>query len=113
MAPERVYTSVVVLGEIQRGIGLIARRDQLQSIVLQRWYASMRKRLADRVLSVDERVMAMWAKISVPDMLPAYDGLIAATVLVHSLIVATRNTADYRRVGLEVIDPWTEAPRPL
>lgn len=85
MAPEQVYTSVVVLGEIQRGIGLVARRDQLQAIVLNRWYASMRRRLGDRVLAVDERVMTMWARISVPDLLPAYDGLIAATALVHRL----------------------------
>jgi predicted nucleic acid-binding protein len=45
--------------------------------------------------------------------LPAYDGLIAATALVHRLAVATRNTADYRRVGVNVIDPWIEPPRAL
>lgn len=108
--PENVFTSVVVLGEIRRGIELVARLDKAQAEVLERWYASMRYRLGDRVLPVDEPVMSMWARISVPDMLPAYDGLIAATALVHELTVATRDASDYRRTGVSVVDPWTDRP---
>ena len=104
---EQIYTSVVVLGEIRRGIELIARRDKPQASSLERWYASMREHLAGRVLGVDEAVMTVWSKISVPDPLPAYDGLIAATALVHGMMIATRNTVDFRRVGVSVVDPWT------
>ena len=104
---EQIYTSVVVLGEIRRGIELIARRDEPQASSLERWYASMREQLAGRVLGVDEAVMTVWSKISVPDPLPAYDGLIAATALVHGMMIATRNTVDFRRVGVSVVDPWT------
>jgi toxin FitB len=43
-------------------------------------------------------------------MLPAYDGLIAATALAHGLIVATRNSEDFRRAGVQVINPWKERP---
>jgi predicted nucleic acid-binding protein len=111
MPPERVFTSVVVLGEIRRGIELLARRDKRQADTIERWYATMRLRLGSRVLAVDEPVMTVWSRISVPDMLPAYDGLIAATALVHSMTVATRNTADFRRVGVQVVDPWIELPR--
>jgi predicted nucleic acid-binding protein len=107
MPPERVFTSAIVLGEIRRGIELIAKRDKPQAAVLERWYASMRQRLGTRIIPVDEPVMMVWAKITVPDMLPAYDGLIAATALAHGLTVATRNTADYQRAGVEVIDPWS------
>ena len=105
---EELFTSVVVLGEILRGIELVARRDQRQAAELIRWYAEVRERLDDRVFAVDEAVMTIWSQISVPDMLPAYDGLIAATALVHGMMVATRNTTDYRRVGVEVVDPWSE-----
>jgi toxin FitB len=112
MPVERVFTSVVVLGEIRRGIELVARRDKPQAEVLERWYASVREQLANRVLSVDEPIMMLWSKITVPNPLPAYDGLIAATALVHGMTVATRNSADYRRAGVEVFDPWAEAPRP-
>lgn len=108
--PEHVFTSVIVLGEIRRGIALVARRDRPAGEALERWYASVRESLGQRVLAVDEPVMARWAQISVPDMLPAYDGLIAATALTHDLIVATRNTQDYRRAGVEVINPWQDRP---
>ena len=103
---ENVFTSVIVLGEIRRGIELVARHDKPQATALEQWYALVRERLADRVLGIDEPVMEQWARISVPDMLPAYDGLIAATALTHCLIVATRSTRDYRRAGIRVVDPW-------
>jgi predicted nucleic acid-binding protein len=105
----QTYTSVMVLGEIRRGIELIARRDKPQAESLERWYAGMRQRLGSRVIAVDEAVMTVWSKITVPDMLPAYDGLIAATALVHGMTVATRNAVDYRRVGVQIIDPWHHA----
>jgi toxin FitB len=105
-APQNVFTSVIVLGEIRRGIELVARRDKQQADALERWYALVRERLGNRVLAVDESVMALWARISVPNMLPAFDGLIAATALVHGLTIATRNMQDYRRAGVEVINPW-------
>ena len=108
VSPDQVFTSVIVLGEIRRGIELVARRDRAQAAALEDWYASMRRQLGDRVLPIDEPVMATWARISVPDMLPAYDGLIAATALVHDLTVVTRNRADYRRVRVPVVDPWTD-----
>jgi toxin FitB len=110
LPPEQVFTSVVVLGEVRRGIELIARRDRPQAEILDRWYVGMRRRLGTRVLAVDEPIMMMWSRISAPDPLPAYDGLLAATALVHDMTVATRNTSDFRRVGAKVVDPWTERP---
>ena len=110
LLPENVFTSMIVLGEIRRGIELIARRDKLRSEALEQWYAMMRERLGSRVLAVDEPVMTIWARLSVPKVLPVYDGLIAATALLHGLIIATRNTQDYRRAGVEVINPWQDRP---
>jgi toxin FitB len=110
LPPQSVFTSVIVLGEIRRGIELIARRDRPQAEVLDRWYSSIREQLGNRVLPVDESVMTLWARISVPNMLPAYDGLIAATALVHDLIIASRNIEDFRRAGAKVINPWLDRP---
>lgn len=110
MPAENVFTSVIVLGEIRRGIELLARRDKPQAEALAQWYGTIRERLGDRVLVVDEPVMTLWAKITVPNILPAYDGLIAATALLHGLIVATRNAQDYRGTGVEVINPWRDRP---
>src|SRR5579863_10430767 len=110
MPAENVFTSVIVLGEIRRGIELLAMRDKLQADALAQWYGTIRERLGDRVLVVDEPVMTLWAKISVPNILPAYDALIAATALFHGLIVVTRNTQDYRRTGVAVLNPWDDQP---
>jgi predicted nucleic acid-binding protein len=35
------------------------------------------------------------------------DLIIAATALHHDLTVVTRNTNDFARVGVSLVDPWT------
>ena len=36
------------------------------------------------------------------------DGMIAATALVHDLIVVTRNVADFADTGVAVLNPWAD-----
>lgn len=38
--------------------------------------------------------------------MPIKDSLIAATALMHDLIVVTRNRADFDKAGVEVVDPF-------
>jgi predicted nucleic acid-binding protein len=64
---EDIGTSVAVLAEIRRGIELKRRHDRLQAEALDRWFATMRTRVADRVLPVDEKIAEAWARASVPD----------------------------------------------
>ena len=40
------------------------------------------------------------------DPLPFRDGLIAATALVHNLVVLPRNLADVEASGVILLDPW-------
>jgi predicted nucleic acid-binding protein len=39
--------------------------------------------------------------------MPIKDSLIAATALVHGLVIATRNRTDFETAGVEVIDPFS------
>jgi predicted nucleic acid-binding protein len=38
--------------------------------------------------------------------MPIKDSLIAATALVHGLIVVTRNEHDFKKAGMKVMDPF-------
>jgi predicted nucleic acid-binding protein len=104
---EDIYTSVLVLAEIRRGIELKRRRDPEQAKALDRWFSQMRTRLADRVLSVDESVAEAWALLGLPNPLPLVDGLLAATVKVHGLTLVTRNVSDLATAGVPLLDPFT------
>jgi predicted nucleic acid-binding protein len=39
-------------------------------------------------------------------IIPSIDGLIAVSGLVHNCIVVTRNTADMKNTGVELLNPW-------
>jgi toxin FitB len=101
-------TSVLVLGEIRRGIEMKRRSDRRQGQALDRWFRAIRDRLGDRVLPIDEPVAEEWARLSVPDPLPLVDGLLAATAKVHNLTLVTRNTHDVVRTGVPLLDPFSD-----
>lgn len=103
---DRIFTSVVVLAEIQRGIALKRRHDPAQAAVLDRWYAGMRTGLDDRVLAVSEPIADRWSGLGLDDPLPLVDALLAATALVHGLVMVTRNVADFSRTGVRLLNPF-------
>ncbi len=105
--PSRLYTSVLVIGEIRRGIELKRRADPAQAAVLDVWLDTVRAGMGARILPVDESVADAWGKLGIPDPISPVDGLIAATALVHGLTVVTRNTADMARTGVALLDPFT------
>jgi hypothetical protein len=104
---EEIGTSVLVLGEIRRGIELKRRSDPEQAKSLDRWFAKMRTRLGDRVLPIDEPVAEAWALLAIPNPLPLIDGLLAATAKVHALTLVTRNVADIAVAGVSLLDPFS------
>ncbi len=107
-ADGEVYTSVLVLGEIRRGIEAIRRRDPSGAAALEQWLARMTESFADRVLGIDVAVADRWAALNVPDPIPTVDGLLAATALVHGMTVVTRNVRDIARTGVPVLNPFAE-----
>ena len=100
-----LFTSVLVLGEIRRGIESIRRRDAPSALALEQWLARLASDFADRVLPVDARVADRWGGLNVPDPIPTVDGLLAATALVHDLVLVTRNVRDVERTGVRLWDP--------
>jgi hypothetical protein len=105
--------SVVTLQELERGTLLMERRNAHQGAVLRRWLEDeVVKRLAPRILAVDAAIARVSARLHVPDPRPERDALIAATALVHGLTVVTRDTADFARMGVQLLNPWLAPPAP-
>jgi predicted nucleic acid-binding protein len=51
-------------------------------------------------------ILSRSARLHVPDPRPIRDGLIAATALVHSMTIVTRNVAHFEPTGIPIINPW-------
>lgn len=102
-----LFTSVLVLGEIRRGIESIRRRDATSALALEQWLVRVAVGFGDRVLPVDARVADRWGGLNVPDPIPTVDGLLAATALVHDLTLVTRNVRDVASTGVRTLDPTT------
>jgi toxin FitB len=103
----RMFVSVITIQELEIGILLAERRDPQQGAVLRRWLeGQVLPAFAERIIPVDTAVARRSAVLHVPDPRPVRDSLIAATALVHGLVVVTRNVADFAPMEAEVVDPW-------
>jgi predicted nucleic acid-binding protein len=107
VAPESIYVSVLVLGELRFGAERLRTRDPIRSAGLTSWLADLRERFADRVLPVSEEIAEAWGRLRVDGPLPVVDGLQAATALVLGLVVVSRDTMTAERLGVPWLDPWS------
>ncbi len=98
--------SVITIGEIRKGIDLIAKRDSQQAANLESWLHGLYQNYANRILSITTDVAEEWGRLNAKRPLPAVDSLLGATANVHGLILATRNVNDLRDVGLRVVNPF-------
>ena len=106
IAESDIYVSVIVLGEIRRGVELLGRRDPVAAASLDAWLNALRVSLGDRLLPVSDEIADCWGRLGIPDALPMADGILAATALVHDLVLVTRNTRDVVRSGVNVLNPF-------
>lgn len=103
----RFYLSAVSVLELELGVLLIERRDPLQGGVLRDWLdEQVLPAFADRIIPVDTAIAKRCARLHVPDPCSERDALIAASALVHSLVLITRNVNDFVATGVEIINPW-------
>lgn len=106
VADEKVFLSVLTIGEIRRGIESVRRRDPASAAALDRWLALLSEAHGDRILTIDRAIAEEWGRMNVPDPLPVVDGLLAATARVWDLTLVTRNIADVKDIGVELFDPF-------
>lgn len=108
--PVACFLSMVSVAEIR--IGIESVDDVGFRAELEAWLRSgVRVWFGDRILAVDEAVLLKWRRLAADGQKAHYtysqpDALIAATALVHDLGVATRNSDDFKRAGVALINPW-------
>jgi predicted nucleic acid-binding protein len=108
---ETLFVSVVTMGELRRGVTLLAeqspRRAELERMIHEKvpsWFQ-------DRILPVTRTIAERWGVLDGERQLAGRpmniaDGPIAATALEHDLVVVTRNVKDFAGLGVTVFRPW-------
>lgn len=102
-----LFLSVITILELETGVLLVERRDLTQGSILRSWLnAHVLPTFSERILAVDTAIAQCCAKLHIPDPRSDRDALIAATALVHGMVVVTRNINDFISAGVEVLNPW-------
>lgn len=107
IADDELFLSVLVLGEIRKGIELVRPRDPAKATALERWLNTVAAAFTGRILPVDQAIADEWGRMNAPHSLPTIDSLLAATAKVHDLTLATRNVVDVRNTGARIVNPFS------
>jgi len=109
VADADLFLSVLVLGEIRKGIELARPRDPAKATALERWLDTVSQAFAQRILPIDQAVADAWGRLNAPHPRPTIDSLLAATAKVYDLTLVTRNVADVKHAGIKLLDPFVPA----
>lgn len=109
IADENLFLSALSVGEIAKGIGLLAAGEKRNELTAR--LAALENEFAERILPVDAETARMWGNMVAHAQkkgiaIAPIDGLIAATALKHRLQVLTRNEKDFQETGIRVVNPW-------
>ena len=109
----RLYLSVLVLGEIRKGIEKLS--SSKRKTRLETWLdEDLRQRFEGRIWPISEKVALAWGGLQgyaerQGRRLPVIDSLLAATAEVHGAVLVTRNVADLKGSSTRLFNPWAEA----
>ncbi len=104
----QVQLSGVTLGEIAYGIG---RAQPTQREKLAIWLEYLKQDYQGRILGLEPNILELAGRLTAESenngkQLEAMDSLIAATCIIHSLTLVTRNTADFLHLPVSILNPW-------
>jgi predicted nucleic acid-binding protein len=102
-----LHVSAVTLGEIQAGIELSRAQNPAKAAELETWADLLAA--SYNVLAMDAACFRRWARLMHRQSgTVSEDAMIAATALVHKLIVVTRNARDFARFDVPVLNPFEQ-----
>ena len=105
-----MYLSVLVIGEIRRGIERLRSRDPQAATSLAGWLTQVITGHRGRILAVDHAVAEEWGRMTAVRPLSTVDSLLAATARVHGLTLVTRNVTDIATTGVAYLNPFEPTP---
>ena len=102
-----LYVAALTIGELRRGIELVRHRgDTGHARTLERWLDRLLDDFADSVLAFDTDIAQVWGRLRVPHPENPLDKQIAATALIHDLVLVTRNVRHFAATGVRAFDPF-------
>ena len=106
-----LYLSSITLGELRFGIDLLPAGRRKNDLLT--WYARLCLSYRGYILSPSQKICERWGTLRADRKrmghpLAMADGLIAATALHESMALVTRNTKDFKGLGVELVNPWAE-----
>jgi hypothetical protein len=105
IADEDLYISAVSIGEIQAGIELTREQDKKKAESLELWLQDISN--AHNILPMTGATFILWAKLMhTLSNTVREDAMIAATAIEKKLTVVTRNTKDFRRFKITLLNPF-------
>jgi predicted nucleic acid-binding protein len=109
-----LYLSSFVFAELGKGIAKLQALGDPDARRLATITVAIRERYTDRILPIDDRVLAQWGRLAGTAAakgisLSGIDLIMGATAVVHGLAIATRNVKHFPDiVGVTVVDPWND-----
>jgi predicted nucleic acid-binding protein len=105
-AGNELFVSVLVFGEIRKGIELARSRDKPQADALAKWLDDLKSVFSDRVILLTAEIADMWGRLNAVRPLPVVDSLLAATAKIHGLTLVTRDIKALSGLDLDLLDPF-------
>lgn len=106
--PSSLFISSITVLELETGVLQIERKDKEQGKLLRHWLEQqVYPTFENKTLSIDAVVARCCAELHVPDRRSDRDALIAATAIVHGMMVVTRNSVDFENTGARLLNPFS------
>ncbi|AEH07859.1 MULTISPECIES: type II toxin-antitoxin system VapC family toxin [Protofrankia] len=104
---ERLYLSVLTVGEIEQGIGQLRQRgDTRQAALYANWLVDVVEAFGGRIVPVSVEAAREWGRARGSGQAAPVDALIGATARTHGWMLVTRNVKDFTQLDVPVFNPF-------